>query len=739
MKILSGNSDTSTVVSHRLMPPFFASQIRILPYSVHRRTVCLRVEVQGCPYNEGIVSYQLPVDQTWDPGQELSDLSYDGIRERGFLTAGLGRLSDGIYGGDNFKLDIGYGKGNGWVGWKNNSFPSNCIELIFEFDTIRNFSAVSIFANNWFQKNVQVFSKAKIQFSIGGKLYRGRTVSYNYMPDMALENARNVTINLHYNLARFVKLELFFASTWIMLSEVTFFSESVPLNYSLEVETSSTVEEIIIYSGDAVDLSWDTYGTIAEPSGSQGYMEVVIGVLTAIMLLLLSVFAIILLLSRRQKLHGSPTTILRNPFNMKDLFLNLSPVNGMMHMNGGSSTPCTQGLPSEPSVGFPSETHYIDINTVVEKDTIKSEDDYEDKEEINADEDSTIYSQQMYSVHNTPLKKCNTQTVHPLNKHGNTESVPRKKRYHTAPRDKHRLAPPSVSWNIAPSMGQTYRCREVELTVIPYHCLSVLKTLGSCSIGEVLICETEVAEGEGQVQVCARTLKPECIRELRLMAGLSDPNVVHTLGICTEKEPPWAIMEYPAELGDLVQVLHNNQSLKYSCLMFIITQIASGMKYLESKNLVHKDLAARNCLVGVGYIIKVADIAMCNPVYSKDYSEIGGRPPAPIRWLPWESILLDRYTCGSGVWAFGVTVWEILSYAKDKPFPHLTNDQVIQNAEHMYYDSELQVQLSKPTLCPLEVYEMMTDCWKRDQSLRPTFKQIYKFFKQKNFDCVGQL
>ncbi|XP_075230304.1 discoidin domain-containing receptor 2-like [Lycorma delicatula] len=86
-----------------------------------------------------------------------------------------------------------------------------------------------------------------------------------------------------------------------------------------------------------------------------------------------------------------------------------------------------------------------------------------------------------------------------------------------------------------------------------------------------------------------------------------------------------------------------------------------------------------NCLVGVGYIIKVADIAMCNPVYSKDYSEIGGRPPAAIRWLPWESILLDRYTCGSGVWAFGVTVWEILSYAKDKPFPHLTNDQVIQN------------------------------------------------------------
>lgn len=39
-------------------------------------------------------------------------------------------------------------------------------------------------------------------------------------------------------------------------------------------------------------------------------------------------------------------------------------------------------------------------------------------------------------------------------------------------------------------------------------------------------------------------------------------------------------------------------------------------------------------------MVKVADVAMCKPQYRKDYAEIGGRPPAPIRWLPWESILL---------------------------------------------------------------------------------------------------
>lgn len=59
-------------------------------------------------------------------------------------------------------------------------------------------------------------------FSVGGKFYNGRPLTYTYMPDRILEQARNVSIHLHGRFGRFVKLQLWFAARWIILGEVTF-------------------------------------------------------------------------------------------------------------------------------------------------------------------------------------------------------------------------------------------------------------------------------------------------------------------------------------------------------------------------------------------------------------------------------------------------------------------------------------------------------------------------------------
>lgn len=87
-------------------------------------------------------------------GWEFFDATYDGYWD-GELKRGLGQLTDGKIGPDNFKAGY-YEQGQGWVGWKNDTRNGQPIEIKFEFDTVREFTDVHIFCNNQFTRDVQV-------------------------------------------------------------------------------------------------------------------------------------------------------------------------------------------------------------------------------------------------------------------------------------------------------------------------------------------------------------------------------------------------------------------------------------------------------------------------------------------------------------------------------------------------------------------------------------------------------
>lgn len=74
----------------------------------------------------------------------------------------------------------------------------------------------------------------------------------------------------------------------------------------------------------------------------------------------------------------------------------------------------------------------------------------------------------------------------------------------------------------------------------------------------------------------------------------------------------------------------------------------------------------------------------------------------PIKWLALECIQHHRFTHKSDVWAFGVTVWEILSFG-EKPY----KDVPVKEMKVLLESGE---RLQQPSVCTLDVYMIMIKC-----------------------------
>ena len=58
------------------------------------------------------------------------------------------------------------------MGWKRTP-ERDAVEILFEFDAVREFHAVHVFANNQFTRDVAVFKSVSVAFSVGGQIYSG--------------------------------------------------------------------------------------------------------------------------------------------------------------------------------------------------------------------------------------------------------------------------------------------------------------------------------------------------------------------------------------------------------------------------------------------------------------------------------------------------------------------------------------------------------------------------------------
>lgn len=226
--------------------------------------------------------------------------------------------------------------------------------------------------------------------------------------------------------------------------------------------------------------------------------------------------------------------------------------------------------------------------------------------------------------------------------------------------------------------------------------------------------------------------------ECRLMAKLQHPHLVRLVGMCIDTTPFMLVLEHMAG-GDLhSQLLHYRkvasaggkatsttspgfQSLSVTCedITAVATQLADAMAFLESRRIVHRDLACRNVLVGRHglSLVKLSDYGLSRLLSAdQDYYRAMSQAQLPLRWMAPESIVDRVWTTRSDVWSFGIMIWEAAALGR-MPYGTMGTPEVVQTV--------LAGQiLERPELCSTELYALLKRCWNRAADRRPPFSTI---------------
>lgn len=277
----------------------------------------------------------------------------------------------------------------------------------------------------------------------------------------------------------------------------------------------------------------------------------------------------------------------------------------------------------------------------------------------------------------------------------------------------------------------------------PRNDIIYIRDIGQGAFGRVFQAKAPgLTKGEEFTMVAVKMLKEEATEDLQsdfereacLMAEFDHSNIVKLLGVCAIGKPMCLLFEYMGR-GDLNEFLRscaptnyivrtangdifNDVRLTHLDLLNIARQISSGMVYLSERKFVHRDLATRNCLVSDDMVVKISDFGLSQKIYAANYYKGNEHDAIPIRWMPLESILYSKFTVESDVWAFGVVLWEIFSFAL-QPYYGMTHEEVVK------FIKEGNI-LVCPDNTPAPIYNLMKACWNRKPANRPSFKTIFK-------------
>ncbi|XP_058879543.1 mitogen-activated protein kinase kinase kinase 7-like isoform X2 [Acipenser ruthenus] len=252
---------------------------------------------------------------------------------------------------------------------------------------------------------------------------------------------------------------------------------------------------------------------------------------------------------------------------------------------------------------------------------------------------------------------------------------------------------------------------------IDYVDIDVEEVVGRGAFG--VVCK---AKWRGK-DVAIKTIESESERkafsvELRQLSRVNHPNIVKLYGSCNN--PVCLILEY-AEGGSLYSVLHGAEPLLYYTAAHAMSwcfQCSQGVSYLHGmkpKALIHRDLKPPNLLlVAGGTVLKICDFGTACDIQTHMTNSKGS-----AAWMAPEVFEGNNYSEKCDVFSWGIILWEVIT--RRKPFDEIGGPAFrIMWAVHNGTRPPLIKNLPKP------IESLMTRCWSKDPSQRPSMEEIVK-------------